>query len=122
MEDRIYKVVSRQLWTEAEQAGTFRGAPIDLQDGFIHFSTAGQVVETVAKHFAGQDDLLLVEADATRLGETLKWEVSRGGERFPHLYEELPLDAVLSVVDLPLGANGNHVFPAGMATQSQVDK
>ena len=101
MNERIYKVVSRRLWAEAEEAGVFRGAPIDLKDGFIHFSAAAQVVETVARHFAGQDDLLLVEVDAGRLGEGLRWEASRGGDLFPHLYGEMRLDAVLSVVELP---------------------
>lgn len=111
MNHRIYKVVSRQQWAEAEKANVFCGAPIDLQDGFIHFSAASQVVETVAKHFARQADLLLVEVDASQLGEKLKWEVSRGGELFPHLYGDMSLDAVVSVADLPLGSNGAHVFP-----------
>jgi uncharacterized protein (DUF952 family) len=115
MTERIYKVVSREQWAEAGQAGTFRGAPIDLQDGFIHFSAAGQVVETVAKHFAGQTDLLLIEIDAAALGEALKWEVSRGGDLFPHLYGSLPLESVHSVVDLPLGSDGAHLFPANFA-------
>lgn len=118
MKDRIYKVVSSGLWAEAEQAGVFQGAPIDLQDGFIHFSSATQVVETVAKHFAGQRNLLLIEVDAARLGNALKWEVSRGGELFPHLYSDMPLDAVVSVTDLPLGSNGDHVFPAKFTSSS----
>jgi uncharacterized protein (DUF952 family) len=113
---RIFKVVSRQLWADAEQAGVFRGAPIDLQDGFIHFSAANQVVETVAKHFSGQDDLLLVEVDAERLGEALKWEASRGGDLFPHLYGDMPLDSVLSVVDLPLGSAWNSWRPNTTST------
>ncbi len=111
MNDRIYKVVSRQLWAEAEKANVFCGAPIDLKDGFIHFSAANQVVETVAKHFAGQVDLLLVEVDATRLGKALRWEVSRGGDLFPHLYGDMRLDSVLSVQELPLRADGSHAFP-----------
>ncbi len=110
----IYKVVSRSMWEEAEAAGVFRGAPIDVQDGFIHFSAANQVVETVAKHFAGQTDLLLVEVDATRLGKALRWEVSRGGELFPHLYGDMPIDAVLAVAELLLGPDGTHVFPVGV--------
>lgn len=112
MNDRIFKVVSRQLWAEAEEAGIFRGAPIDVKDGFIHFSAANQVVETVARHFFGQVDLLLVEVDATRLGTALRWEVSRGGDLFPHLYGDMPLDSVLSVAELPLGDDGTHVFPS----------
>ena len=111
MNQRIYKVVSRQQWAEAAQVSVYRGAPIDVQDGFIHFSAANQVIETVAKHFAGQDNLLLVEVDAEQLGEALRWETSRGGDLFPHLYGDLPLDAVRSVVELPLGADGTHIFP-----------
>lgn len=111
MNERIYKVVSRQLWAEAEKADVFRGAAIDTQDGFIHFSGANQVVETVARHFSGQEDLLLIEVDAGRFGHALRWEVSRGGELFPHLYGDMPLDSVLSIVELPLGVDGIHVFP-----------
>lgn len=118
MNQRIYKVVSRRLWAEAERAGVFRGAPIDLQDGFIHFSAAGQVVETVAKHFAGQTDLLLIEIDAATLGEALKWEVSRGGDVFPHLYGSLPLESVRVAVDLPLRPNGTHAFPTNVSDGS----
>ena len=83
-----------------------------MKDGFIHFSTAHQVAETVARHFSGQDDLLLVEVDAGRFGEALRWEASRGGDLFPHLYGDMPLDTVLSVAELPLGADGTHVFPS----------
>lgn len=115
MNERIFKVVSRQLWAEAEQANIFRGAAIDVQDGFIHFSAASQVVETVARHFAGQVDLLLIEVDARRLGKELRWEVSRGGDRFPHLYGDMPLDSVLSVAELPVGTDGTHVFPSGLS-------
>jgi uncharacterized protein (DUF952 family) len=83
-----------------------------MKDGFIHFSTAEQAVETAAKWFAGQRDLVLVAVDAGKLGDRLKWEPSRGGALFPHLYGELPLAAVNRVDPLPLGANGRHVFPA----------
>ena len=121
MRDVIYKVVSRALWAEAEQTQRFRGAPVDLQDGFIHFSAAHQVVETVAKHFAGQEDLLLIKVDARFLGDALRWEVSRGGERFPHLYADMPLAAVLSVVELPLGADGAHRFPEGVSSRCNPD-
>ncbi|EIM73398.1 hypothetical protein A33O_15893 [Nitratireductor aquibiodomus RA22] len=107
----IYKICPRTLWQEAETAGVFNGAPIDLADGYIHFSTAGQVKETAARHFAGQDDLLLVAVDANALGSALKHEVSRGGALFPHLYASLPLDAVAWVQPLPLGADGLHLFP-----------
>ncbi|MDV6226959.1 DUF952 domain-containing protein [Nitratireductor aquimarinus] len=111
MADMIYKIAPRTLWQEAEEAGVFHGAPIDLADGYIHFSTAGQAAETAAKHFAGQDDLLLVAVDADALGDALKFEVSRGGALFPHLYAPLSLDAVSWVRPLPLGADGAHVFP-----------
>ena len=107
----IYKICPRQLWQEAPLAGLFAGAPIDARDGFIHFSTAAQVAETAAKHFAGAADLLLVAVDASPLGEALRWEPSRGGDLFPHLYGPLPLSAVLWVEPLPLGGDGRHIFP-----------
>jgi uncharacterized protein (DUF952 family) len=108
----VYKICPETLWREAEAAGRFDGAPIDRADGFIHFSTASQAVETVAKHFAGQDGLLIIAVDAAKLGDALKYEVSRGGALFPHLYAPLPLDAVKWVKPLPLGADGRHLFPA----------
>jgi uncharacterized protein (DUF952 family) len=107
----IYKICHATLWREAERNCTFRGAAVDLQDGFIHFSTAAQVVETAAKHFAGMSDLLLVHVDAGRLGERLTWELSRGGGLFPHLYGGLDLAAVVRVEPLPLGPDGTHQFP-----------
>jgi uncharacterized protein (DUF952 family) len=107
----IYKICPQALWRAAEQDGIFRGMPVDHQDGFIHFSTAGQVAETARRHFAGQDDLLLVSVDAGALDGPLKWEPSRGGALFPHLYGPLPLTAVTSVVPLPRGPGGEHVFP-----------
>ncbi|MER8500948.1 MULTISPECIES: DUF952 domain-containing protein [unclassified Mesorhizobium] len=112
MSEIIYKIVPEALWREAEREGRFTGAPIDVADGFIHFSTAGQVRETAAKHFAGQGGLLLVAVDGAHLGNALKYEVSRGGALFPHLYDALGLDAVVSVRALPLGADGQHEFPA----------
>lgn len=111
MRKTIYKIAPRDLWAAAETAGVFEGAPVDHADGFIHFSTAQQVRETAAKHFAGQDDLLLVAIDAEALGASLRYEVSRGGALFPHLYAPLALDAVLWVKPLTLGADGRHVFP-----------
>lgn len=107
----IYKICPRPLWQEAEAAGVFNGAPIDLADGYIHFSTAEQARETAARHFAGQDDLMLVAVDAGALGEALRFEVSRGGALFPHLYAPLALGAVRWVRPLPLGADGAHLFP-----------
>lgn len=109
--DLIYKIAPAALWREAEAAGRFDGAPADLADGYIHFSTAAQARETAAKHFAGQDDLLLIAVDAGALGSALTWEPSRGGALFPHLYAPLGLDAVRWVAPLPRGADGRHVFP-----------
>jgi uncharacterized protein (DUF952 family) len=107
----IFKICPGRLWAAAEEAGVFTGAPVDLADGFIHFSTAEQVAETAAKHFAGQADLVLVAVDADALGDALRYEISRGGAPFPHLYAPLPLSAVRWVKPLPLGADGRHVFP-----------
>lgn len=111
MSSLIYKIVPRALWREAERSGSFAGAPVDLADGYIHFSTAAQVRETAAKYFAGQDDLLLVAVDGAALGEALRWEVSRSGALFPHLYAALPVAAALWVRPLPLGPDGHHQFP-----------
>lgn len=111
----VYKICPRGLWQEAERLGRFTGAPVDRADGFIHFSTADQVAETAARHFAGQDDLLLVAVEAEALGAALRFEPSRGGALFPHLYGDLPLSAVRAVDDLPLGTDGRHVFPEGMS-------
>jgi uncharacterized protein (DUF952 family) len=111
----IYKICPRALWREAEAAGRFTGAPVDHADGFIHFSTAEQATETAARHFAGVDDLLLVSVEAEPLGDALRFEPSRGGDLFPHLYGDLPLSAVRSVDALPLGPDGRHVFPAAIS-------
>jgi uncharacterized protein (DUF952 family) len=107
----VYKICPRPLWQGAERDGVFAGAPVDLQDGFIHFSTAAQVRETAARHFHGQDDLLLVAVDDVRLADRLRYEPSRGGDLFPHLYGELPLEAVVWVKPLPIGPDGSHLFP-----------
>jgi len=107
----IFKILPRSLWQEAVDAGVFRGAPVDLADGFIHFSTAAQVRETAVKHFSGQADLLLAAFEAGQLGDALKWEPSRGGALFPHLYDELAPDLALWVRELPLAADGTHDFP-----------
>lgn len=107
----IFKIVPEDLWQEAEALGVFKGAPVDLADGFIHFSTADQARETAAKHFAGQDGLLLAAFDADAMGPDLKWEPSRGGDLFPHLYADLPTSLAVWVQPLPLGDDGQHVFP-----------
>jgi uncharacterized protein (DUF952 family) len=108
----VYKICPAPLWRAAEARGVFDGSPVDLEDGFIHFSTAAQSAETAARHFAGEADLLLVAIDADRLGRDLRHEPSRGGELFPHLYGTLDLAAVLWVKPLPLGPDGRHSFPA----------
>ncbi len=107
----IYKICSRDEWESATREGRFRGSQIDVTDGFIHFSTAAQVRETAAKHFAGQDGLVLIAVAAEQIGEQLKWEPSRGGDIFPHLYSDLPVGAVVNVSQLPIGPDGNHRFP-----------
>jgi uncharacterized protein (DUF952 family) len=106
----IFKIFRRPEWNDLKSAGQTLGAPIDLADGYIHFSTAAQVAETAAKHFADQSDLVLVAVEADTLGADLKWETSRGGALFPHLYRALTLADVLWDKSLPLGASG-HIFP-----------
>jgi uncharacterized protein (DUF952 family) len=98
----VYKIVATEEWAAAEAAGAFAGAAVDRADGFIHFSTAEQAPETAAKWFAGRDDLTL--------GDDLRWEPSRGGALFPHLYAGLPMSAVVWSRPLPLGSDGGHVF------------
>jgi len=107
----LYKIIAAAHWRAAEHDGIFRGSADDLRDGFIHFSTAEQVKETAAKYFSGQDDLLLISIDGARLGGALKWEPSRGGALFPHLYGELALSAVTKVERLTLFPGGGHAFP-----------
>ncbi|POR41995.1 DUF952 domain-containing protein [Methylobacterium sp. V23] len=117
----IYKISPRALWCRAEDIGRFEGAPIDRSDGYIHFSTAAQVAETAARHFAGAEDLVLVAVEAEDLGPALRYEPSRGGDLFPHLYADLDLKAVRSVSDLPLGADGRHVFPGDLGAAAIVE-
>lgn len=114
MTDTIYKIVPKSLWSDAEARGSFGGSPVDVADGYIHFSTASQAPETAAKHFAGVQDLLIVAIAVAALGPQLRWEPSRGGDLFPHLYADLPMTAVRWVRPLPLDAAGRHVFPASM--------
>lgn len=107
----VYKILPRQMWSDAMAAGVFHGSPLDLADGFIHFSTAAQVHETAAKHFAGIPDLVLVAVSATDLGADVKWEPARGGELFPHLYAALPVARALWAKPLTVGPDGRHQFP-----------
>jgi uncharacterized protein (DUF952 family) len=109
----IYKILRRPEWDDFRTAGATDGAPVDLADGFIHFSTAAQVAETAAKHFGTESDLVLVAFDSDALGPALKWEPSRGGALFPHLYRALTLADVVWDKSLPLGATG-HIFPEGV--------
>jgi uncharacterized protein (DUF952 family) len=107
----IYKICERAEWHAAERAGIYRGSDVDVRDGFIHFSTHAQVAKTAAKHFAGQSDLVLVAIDADALGAALKWERSRGGDLFPHLYAALSLEAVRWAKVLPDEENGRRAMP-----------
>jgi uncharacterized protein (DUF952 family) len=108
----IYKICPAPVWREAQQVGSFNGSAVDLADGFIHFSTAAQVKETVSRHFAGQPDLVIVAFESEALGPELKWEPSRGGALFPHLYKPLDTALAVSTTPLPLGAHGQHIIPA----------
>lgn len=107
----IYKICGRTAWQAAERAGLYRGSEVDTRDGFIHFSTASQLAETAAKHFADQRDLMLVAVDGDALGAALKWERSRGGELFPHLYAVLPLASVSWARTLPDAVDGRRAMP-----------
>lgn len=115
MADPIYKILTREEWETFQSAKRFEGAPVDLADGYIHFSTASQVRETAAKHFAGRGDLHLLAVDPDGLGDSLKWEPSRGGALFPHLYASLPMESVVWEKPLPLDDGGRHVFPDALA-------
>ncbi|MDX1786230.1 MAG: DUF952 domain-containing protein [Roseovarius sp.] len=109
----IYKIFRTAEWAELRASGQSAGAPVDLVDGYVHFSTAEQAAETAAKHFAGEDGLVLLGVETDRLGDDLRWEPSRGGALFPHLYRELRLSDVAWAQPLPL-MDGQHQFPAGM--------
>lgn len=105
----IYKIFRSDEWADMQAKSETVGAPIDVSDGYVHFSTAKQAMETASKHFEGVDGLWLIAADTDRMA-ALKWEVSRGGAEFPHLYETFKMDHVVWAKALPLGADG-HVFP-----------
>jgi uncharacterized protein (DUF952 family) len=115
----IYKIIGKDAWAAAEAEGIFKGASIDLTDGYIHFSTAAQAPETAALHFTAQPGLVLVTVSSDGLGEALKWEASRGGDLFPHLYEPLAMTHVTRVDDLPVGPDGKHQFPAHFLEQGK---
>jgi len=103
---RIYKILTRDEWTRAQAAGRFEGSAVDLADGFIHFSTAAQAQETARRHFAGQADLVVLEIEGDDLGPGLKYEPSRGGDLFPHLYGPLGVTYVRAVTEAALGEDG----------------
>lgn len=107
----IYKICPADLWQAAVKAGVFAGSPVDLADGFIHFSSTSQVKETAVKYFAGARDLVLVAFNDADLGAAVRYEPSRGGDLFPHLYGPLDPRAALWAKPLPVGADGVHVFP-----------
>ena len=106
----IYKIATAEQWAATQASGRFEGAPVDIADGYIHFSTAEQARETAAKHFAGQDGLVLVALEAKALGDALKWEPSRGGALFPHLYRAFDASEALWARALPRRADGAHDF------------
>jgi uncharacterized protein (DUF952 family) len=107
----IYKICPEPLWQTAEAAGHLGHLGIDKRDGYIHFSTASQVAETLRLYFAGVDNLVLAAVDSNRLGDRLRYEAARGGQLFPHLYDVLPMSAVLWAKPLAIGKDGGHVVP-----------
>ncbi|NNK15747.1 MAG: DUF952 domain-containing protein [Sulfitobacter sp.] len=114
----IYKIFRTDEWQHLRQEGETSGAPIDLADGYVHFSTAAQAEETAAKHFAGAEGLFLIAVDAEAAGEALKWERSRNDDLFPHLYRKLTMEDVVWAQPLPL-ADGVHQFPPGLEKASK---
>ncbi|AYC99527.1 DUF952 domain-containing protein [Neorhizobium sp. NCHU2750] len=114
MTDTVYKIVPDSIWRDAKAAGVFEGAEIDHRDGYIHFSTGAQARETARLHFSGVAGLMLVAVNVLALGEALRFEPSRGGDLFPHLYGTLPLSAVLWEMPLLIGVDGQHAFPEKM--------
>ncbi len=118
MSRTAHKILTRGEWESLNAEGTFAGAPVDLADGYIHLSAPDQVAETAAKHFAGRDDLVLVEVDLAKL-QGVKWEPSRGGQLFPHVYGPLPLAAVVRAEPLQVGADGDMLTapPAPVAAE-----
>ncbi|MEK9684751.1 MAG: DUF952 domain-containing protein [Rhodospirillaceae bacterium] len=107
----IYHMSTKEEWEIALATGVYHGSSQDREDGFIHFSTKDQIVDSAAKHRAGQTGIILIAADASMFNDGLKWETSRNGELFPHLYTDLDLDKVIAIYPLPLGPDGKHIFP-----------
>lgn len=111
----IYKIASREQWEDASRRGAFTGSPDDVRDGFIHLSTRDQLDGTLRKHFAGQRDLVLIEVNAALVADNLRWEPSRGGQLFPHIYGVLPVAAVTRFRPLSLDENGQVIIPEDLA-------
>jgi len=111
----VYKITGFEEWDAALETGEYYGSPVDLRDGFIHFSTAAQARETATKHFAGRNDLLLISVATQPMARHFRMEKSRGGAEFPHLYAKLPVAHAIEWQELPLGENGVHIFPDGFA-------
>jgi uncharacterized protein (DUF952 family) len=114
MSTTIYRLLGGDAWAVAKREGVFQGSEHDVRDGFIHFSSAEQLAETAAKHYAGREDLVLLWVSAAALGAALRWEPSRGGALFPHLYAALPVTAVTRAEPIVLGADGHHILPSGI--------
>lgn len=112
---RIYKICDRNTWEQARAGGRYFGSGDDARDGFIHLSAPDQVAGTLERHFADRDDLLLIGVDVSRLGKSLRWEPSRGGALFPHLYEPLDFAAVVSEMPLVRGSNRQYQLPDDLA-------
>ncbi len=112
--NKIYKILTSEQWKSLQSAGFFEGAPIDLEDGYIHFSTAAQLKETVSKHFKNQSDLILVSVNTDRLGDELKYEPSRGCDLFPHLYSKLDQSAIIAATVLQEDGTGGHIIPENL--------
>ena len=115
MPQPVYKILAEAAYEAAKGEGRFMGTGDDLRDGFIHLSTGPQLAGTLAKHYAGQQDLLLLTVDPERLGPELKWEPSRGGDLFPHLYAPLLLDSIVTADRLALDDDNRHILPEGVA-------
>ncbi|ANT60728.1 hypothetical protein AYJ57_10340 [Salipiger sp. CCB-MM3] len=111
----IYKILRADEWAALQAQGETAGAPIDVADGYIHFSTSEQVRETASKHFSGVEGLHLLCYETEDLGDQLRWEPSRGGALFPHLYAALPMAGLKWARPLPVGSSGAHVFPDDLA-------
>ena len=114
MGEMVYKVVRAAEWDAARKAGVFTGSPDDERDGFIHLSRGTQLKGTLEKHFTGEDGLLLLALDGEELGPALKWEASRGGESFPHLYGPLKLTSLRSVAPIRRGGDGRPILPSNV--------